>query len=181
MKRSMSIVIALLLISNILSAVGNYRSIMIHYIINRPAHKCLSSLNYYKKSTLEYLRNRKVTVPTLYAYAIRDLKKTSSHNLRLLNDAIYGCYDTVYCDCKRCAALAAFEISFSLEGTIMTKFIKTDNPDILNVSQTYRRNQNDGRKEMCRFREKYPTIMNNIGLNEKEEHYIEVLCDYYLE
>ena len=184
MPRSKSIIILLFLISTItskqqLAPTYIYRDAL--YLINGRAHKCLRSLNYYKNITLEKIRNKMLSVQNLYDLAIRDLNETSSHNLRLLDDNGYGwSQDEIESNCAECAALSKFSISKQTESDIMKKFSRSDNPDIFNVYQKYSCNEDEGREEMCRFKEKILEEMGEQSLNESEIKYINVVCDYYL-
>ena len=178
MSISLSIVIVLLLISEILSSVGKYISTL--YLINVPAYNCLSSLNYYKQSTLNKIKNKMLSVQNLYDLAIRDLNETSSHNLRRLNENNgYGCSDTIYCNCEGCAALATFTIDPKLEYNIIRKFKEMDFPEFHYIVITYESHQEDWRLKMCQIRKRHSDIMKEVDFNENEENYIHVLCDYY--
>ena len=184
MPRSKSIIILLFLISTITSKQQldpSYISRDALYLINRPVHYCLKSLNYYKKNTLKRISNQMLSVQNLYDLAIRDLNETSSHNLRLLDDNGYGLpQDEIESNCADCAALSNFSIDNQTELAIMEKFISTHDPDILSVYQTYSRNEDDGREEMCHLKEKILEEMGEQSLNEREIEYIKVFCEYYL-
>ena len=186
MPRSKSIIILLFLISTITSAqqlANSYRDAL--YLINRPVHNCLRSLNYYKKNTLKRISNQMLSVQNLYDLAIRDLNKTSSHNLRLLDDNGYGLpQDEIESNCADCAALSNFSIRKQTESDIMRKFSSIDHPDTFRVIQAYSRNKDEGREEMCHLKENDGlSILKKMGkqsLNEREIKYIKVFCEYYL-
>ena len=194
MPRSKSIIILLflistitskLLISTIISKPPSYSSRVALYLINRPVHKCLKSLNYYKKNTLKRISNQMLSVQNLYDLAIRDLNETSSHNLRLLDDNGYGLpQDEIESNCADCAALSNFSISKQTESDIMRKFISIDHPDTFRVIQAYSRNEDEWREEMCHLKENDGlSILKKMGkqsLNEREIEYIKVFCEYYL-
>ena len=187
MPRSKSIIILLFLISTITSKQQldpSYISRDALYLINRPVHNCLRSLNYFKKNTLEGIRNQMLSVQNLYDLAIRDLNETSSHNLRLLDDNGYGwSQDEIERHCAECAALSKFSIISinQTESDILDKLSSTDDPDILSVYQAYSFNVDEGREKMCHFIKNYGlSILKEMGeqsLNEREIEYINVVCD----
>ena len=193
MPRSKSIIILLFLISTITSKQQLISTIISKqqaplyisrdalYRINRPVYQCLKSLNYFKNNTLEGIKNQMLSVQNLYDLAIRDLNETSSHNLRLLDDNGYGLpQDEIERNCAKCAALSNVSINNQIESDIMKKFSRSDNPDIFSVYQKYSCNEDEGREEMCRFKEKILEEMGEQSLNEREIEYIQVVCEYYL-
>ncbi len=186
MPRSKSIIILLFLISTITSKqqlAPSYSSRVALYLINRPVHKCLKSLNYFKNNTLEGIKNQMLSVQNLYDLAIRDLNETSSHNLRLLDDNGYGLsQDKIERNCAECAARSKFSIIINqTELDIMDKFSSNGDPDTLKVYQAYLSNEDEGREEMCLFIKNYGlSILKEMGeqsLNEREIEYIKVVCD----
>ena len=188
MPRSKSIIILLFLISTITSKqqlAPSYSSRVALYLINRPVHKCLKSLNYFKNNTLEGIKNQMLSVQNLYDLAIRDLNETSSHNLRLLDDNGYGLpQDEIERNCAECAARSNFSIDIQTESDIMDKFSSIGRPDTLRVYEAYLSNEDEGREEMCHFIENIDlSILEKMGeqsLNEMEIEYIQVVCEYYL-
>ena len=188
MPRSKSIIILLFLISTITSKqqlAPSYSSRVALYLINRPVHNCLRSLNYYKNITLKGIRNKMLSVQNLYDLAIRDLNETSSHNLRLLDDNGYGGpQDEIERNCAECAARSKFSIIINqTELDIMDKFSSNGDPDTLEVYQAYSRNKDEGREKMCHFIENYGLSILEMGeqsLNESEIEYIHLVCEYYL-
>ena len=193
MPRSKSIIILLflistitskLLISTIISKPPSYSSRVALYLINRPVHKCLKSLNYYKKNTLKRISNQMLSVQNLYDLAIRDLNETSSHNLRLLDDNGYGLpQDEIKRNCAKCAALSKFSIisNNQIESAIMKKFSSSGIPETQKVYEAYLSNEDEGREEMCHLIENDGlSILEKMGeqsLNEMEIEYIKVVCD----
>ena len=189
MPRSKSIIILLFLISTITSKqqlAPSYKPRVALYLINGRVYNCLKSLNYFKKNTLEGIRNQMLSVQSLYDLAIGDLNETSSHNLRLLDDIGYGLsQDEIERNCAACAALSKFSIISinQTESAIMKKFSSNGDPDTLSVYQAYSLDKDEGREKMCHFIKNYGlSILKEMGeqsLNEREIEYIKVVCDYY--
>ena len=177
MFSSIFLVIIVVEISIIASSI--IETCILSYSINKPVYNCLSSLDYYRPTTLYYLKHKQfATVSLLYDLAFIDLNQKTLNGLRQLNS--YGVDEDIWNNCERCAKLSNFTIDEKIEEEIVYKLGNMENPITDKLYSKYYSNENEWRNEMCFFREQYQFMMEELNLNEKEINYLDILCGYYL-